>query len=154
MKNRKMRRLSQTFTIVVCAFLLTACDGPFIFMAGGQLSGNVVDAPTRWQLDKDAAVAQLETQPEDPYSINLTYVQLDGRLYAYAGDTQTNWVKNIEQSPLVRIRIDDTVYRAKAIRVNDKDELAKFAAVWANMSMFQRDPSGFEEVWLYRLVAR
>jgi hypothetical protein len=38
--------------------------------------------------------------------------------------------------------------------VNDKDELAKFAAVWVNLSMVQRDPHSFEEVWLYRLVAR
>jgi hypothetical protein len=154
MDTKKMRRLIQTLTLVGYAFLLTACDGPVLVMSGGKLSGNVVDAPATWQLDKDSSVAQLETNPEDPYSINLTYVQLDGRLYAYAGDTRTNWVKYIEKSPLVRIRMDDTVYRAQAIRVNDEDELAKFAAAWVNLSMFQRDPHGFEEVWLYRIVAR
>jgi hypothetical protein len=152
--TKKMSRLIQTLSLVGCALLLTACDGPLPFMAGGKLSGNVVDAPATWQLDEDSGLAQLETHPEDPYSINLTYVQLDGRLYAYAGDTKTNWVKHIEKNPQVRIRVDDTIYRAQAIQVNDKDELAKFAAVWVNLSMVQRDPHSFEEVWLYRLVAR
>jgi hypothetical protein len=143
----------RTFAIASIAFLLSACEGPLPFMAGGELSGTKQEAPTDWQLNQSSAVAQLETRPTDPYSINLTYVQLDGNLYAYAGDTRTNWVKHIEQDPMVRIRVGDTVYSAQAIRVLDQDELAKFAAVWVNLSAFQRDPHGFDEVWLYRLVA-
>lgn len=149
-----MRRLIQTLVLVASTLLLTACDGPLPFMASGELSGNVVEAPATWQLAEDSGLAQLETNPEDPYSINLTYVQLDGRLYAYAGDTRTHWVKHIENNPLVRIRVGDTIYPAQAQRVNDEDELAKFAAVWVNLSAVQRDPHQFEEVWLYRLVGR
>jgi hypothetical protein len=134
--------------------MVSACDDPFILAAGGELSGTVTAVPDRWQLDEDSAVAQLETRPEDPYSINFTYVQLDGRFYVYAGDTRTNWVKHIEQSPLVRVRVQDLIYPALAVRVTSDDELLAFAAVWANLSAFQRDPMNFEEVWLYRLENR
>jgi hypothetical protein len=37
--------------------------------------------------------------------------------------------------------------------MSDK-ELSEFASIWANSSMFQRDPMNFEEVWLYRLEKR
>ena len=123
-------------------------------MAGGELSGAVSDVPAVWQLDEESGLAQLETRPEDPYSINLTYVQMDGRFYIYAGDTKTNWVKHIEQNPLVRIRVDDTIYPARAVRVTSVNEIAEFAAMRVNRSAFQRDPNGLEEVWLYRLEAR
>ena len=134
--------------------MLSACDGPPHFMSGGELSGAVADVPVVWQLAEESGLAQLETRPEDPYSINLTYVQMDGRFYIYAGDTRTNWVKNIEQNALVRIRVEDTIYPARAVRVTSGDEIAAFAAMWVSRSAIQRDPLGLGEVWLYRLEAR
>jgi hypothetical protein len=149
-----MRPIFLILSLSACLLMLSACDGPFIFAAGGELSGTVTQVPERWQLDEDSAVAQLETRPEDPYSINFSYVQLDGRFYVYAGDTRTNWVKHIEQNPLVRVRVQDTIYPARAVRVMSDEEIAEFAAVWSNLSAFQRDPMNFEEVWLYRLEER
>ena len=144
-----MRPMYQVLSLSACLLMLSACDGPLPFMAGGELSGTIAEVPDRWQLNEDSAVAQLETRPEEPYSINFTYVQLDGRLYVYAGDTRTNWVKHIEQSPLVRVRVQDSIYRVRAVRVMSDEELSAFAAVWAG-----RDPMQFEEVWLYRLEER
>ncbi len=149
-----MRVLLKTFSLFGLCLFLVACEGPLPFMAGGKLSGVVTEVPEIWQLEENSAVAQLETRPENPYSINLTYVQLDGVFYIYAGDTRTNWVQHIEQDARVRIRVGDAIYPALATRVSDSAELGKFAAVWANLSSFQRDPLQFEEVWLYRLVAR
>jgi len=149
-----MRKLRRVLSLMLCCLMVAACDGPPHFMAGGALSGAVSDVPATWRLEEDSGLAQLETRPEDPYSINLTYVQMDGRFYIYAGDSRTNWVKHIEQDPLVRIRVDDTIYPARAVRVTGDDEITAFAAIWANLSAFQRDPLGFEEVWLYRLEGR
>ena len=67
---------------------------------------------------------------------------------------RTNWVKYIEQNPFVRVRVEDNIYPARAIRVTGDQELSEFADVWANLSAFQRDPLSFEEVWLFRLEAR
>ena len=149
-----MRALTKIPAVMACCLTVSACDGPPHFMAGGELSGAVSDVPVVWQLDEESGLAQLETRPEDPYSINLTYVQMDGRFYIYAGDTKTNWVKHIEQTPLVRIRVDDAIYPTRAVRVDDDDEIRAFAGIWANLSAFQRDPLKLEEIWLYYLVAR
>lgn len=144
----------RTALLVIYCLFLVACDGPLPFMAGGKLIGTVVDAPDTWQLDENYALAQLETRPSDPYSINLTYVQMDGQFYFYAGDTRTNWVRHIEQNPHVRIRVNDTIYPGRAVRVTDQDEIAGFASIWAGRSAFSRDPMDLDEVWLYRLEAR
>ena len=149
-----MRSIFPVLSLSACLLILTGCDDPFILAAGGDLSGTVTEVPNKWQLDEDSAVAQLETRPEDPYSINFTYVQLDGRFYVYAGDTRTNWVQHIERSPLVRVRLQDNIYPARAIRVMGDEELSEFAGVWTNLSVFQRNPMNFDEVWLYRLEAR
>ena len=149
-----MRPTFQVLLLSACLFTLAACDGPFILAAGGALNGTITEVPDRWDLDEDSAVAQLETRPKEPYSINFTYVQLEGRFYVYAGDTRTNWVNHIELNPLVRVRVQDAIYPARAVRVKRNEELVEFAAVWTNLSVFQRDPMGFEEVWLYRLEER
>jgi hypothetical protein len=149
-----MGPMNRIFIPAVVLLLLAACDGPLPFMAGGELKGKTENAPVTWQLASDSAVAQLETRPGEPYSINLTYVQSDGHFYIYAGDTRTNWVKHIEQNPLVKIRVDGTLYSARAKRVENDEEFKRFAAIWVNLSVFQRDPLAFEEVWLYRLEPR
>ncbi len=122
-------------------------------MPGGTLTGTVAEIPETWTFENDSDLAQLETNPEDPYSINLVYVQIDGNMYVYAGDTRTTWVQHIEKNPLVRLRVGETIYPARAVRVDDEAEMASFAAIWASRSVFQRDPNQFEEVWLYRLEA-
>ena len=115
-----MRSLFQFLCVAGCVFLLAACDGPTVFMAGGKLDGTVTEVPDEWRFAEDSGLAQLETRPAEPYSINLAYVQLEGNLYAYAGDTRTNWVEHIEADPLVRIRINDAIYPLRAVRVEDQ----------------------------------
>lgn len=149
-----MGTLTRILLVMTGWLMLSACDGPLLVMSGGELTGTVSDVPFEWQLAEESGLAQLETRPEDPYSINLTYVQLDGRFYFYAGGSKTNWVKNIEQNPLVRIRVNDIIYLGRAVRVTSEAEIARFAAVWVSRSAFQRNPNDFEEVWLYRLQAR
>ena len=140
-------------TTLLC-LALVACDGPIILMSGGELQGRSAVTPELWTFSEATGLAQLETRPEDPYSVNIAYVQLDGQLYVYAGDTKTRWVEHIDQNPLVRILIEESIYPVQAIRVTDADELAAFATQWSNRSMMQRDPMQFDEVWLYRLEPR
>jgi len=149
-----MHVLIRSIALTACCLFLTACDGPFIFLAGGELDGTVAETPEVWQLPEDSGLAQLETRPGDPYSNNFTYIQMEGELYVYAGDTRTNWVKNIEQSPLVRVKIGEIIYEARAVRIDDQDHINEFAGMWISRGPFMRDPRHFEEVWLYQLVAR
>ena len=144
-------RLPAIFTLAV---LLSACEGPIGFFSGGALTGTEVETPVPWQFEEDYGFAVLETRPEDPYSVNLAYVQMNGNLYVYAGDTRTTWVQHMDENPLVRLQVEELIYPASAVRVDNDDELNEFAAIWTSRSSFQRDPLQFEEVWLYRLEAR
>ena len=140
---------------LVVVFALAGCSSPFGLLPGGLLNGEVESAPGDWGFASEYGTAQLETRPDDPYSVNLAFTVWDGRLYINAGDTETQWVKNMTANPLVRLRIDGTIYSLRAERVTDRAEIAMFGKVWASQSMFLRDPAELEdEVWVYRLVAR
>jgi hypothetical protein len=135
-------------------FAALGCNGPFGLLAGGELDGKVRPAPTDWAFAGDYGTVQLETRPEDPYSVNIAFTILEGRLYINAGDTETQWVKNIASNPLVRLRMDEVLYDLRAERVMGEGEIAAFAGAWTSQSMFRRDPTGLDEVWIYRLVSR
>jgi hypothetical protein len=139
------------FALVFAAF---ACNGPFFVLPGGTLDGDARSAPEDWGFAGDYGTIQLETRPEDPYSVNIAFTVIEGRLFINAGDTETQWVQNIEMSPDVRLRMDGALYDLRAVRVNDEDEIAKFAEAWTNQSVFRRDPSELQEVWIYHLESR
>jgi hypothetical protein len=133
---------------------LSACNGPLPFLSGGKLAGTSAPAPADWSSVPDSGTAQLETRPDDPYSVNLVYTVVAGRVYINAGDTETNWVKHIAANPDVRLRIDGTLYVLRAERVGDRAEIAAFGAAWTSQSMFRRDPAKLDPVFVYRLVSR
>jgi len=133
--------------------LIMGCSGPLPFMSGGELSGEEEPAPKEWVFEEDFGVIQLETRPDDPYSVNIAYTQRAGRLYIYAGDTETQWVQNMQDNPLVRLRHSDVIYTLRAERVLDPDEISNFAEAWNDASIFHRDPAELDEVWLYYLTA-
>ena len=133
---------------------IASCNGPLPFMSGGRLDGEVKSVPQTWALDEDFAIVQLETRPEDPYSVNIAYTLMGGRLYINAGDTETQWVKNMNANPLVRLRDAGQIYELRAERVTDAAEISEFGKAWTSHSMLHRDPVDLEEVWIYRLLAR
>jgi hypothetical protein len=132
----------------------SACSGPTFLLPGGELDGEVRPAPSDWAFAGNYGIAQLETRPDDPYSVNIAFTVLGGRLYVNAGDTETQWVKNIAANPRVRLRMDGALYDLLAERVTDTEEIAAFGAAWTSQSFFRRDPARLEEVWIYRLVSR
>lgn len=140
--------------LMVAAVGVFGCSGPFGFFSGGALGGDVKTVPTDWSFAGASGTAQLETNPTDPYSVNLAYTILPGGLYINAGDTETQWVKNMDADPNVRLRIEGDVYELRAERVTDADEIARFGKAWTSQSSFMRDPAELEEAWVYRLHAR
>ena len=131
-----------------------ACGGPFGLMSGGGLEGEVEPTPPDWEFAGDYGMAQLETRPEDPYSVNLAYTIVDGALYINAGDTETQWVQNMAANPQVRLRMEGVIYELHADRVTEPAEIASFAQAWTSQSMFRRDPTELDEAWIYRLRPR
>ena len=139
---------------LLLALVLAACNGPLPFLSGGKLSGEPAAVPGDWSSVPDSGTAQLETRPSDPYSINLVYTVLNGKVYVNAGGNEANWVKYMEADPAVRLRIDDRLYDLRAERVTDRAEIEAFAKAWTSQSTFRRDPAKLDPVWIYRLVPR
>ena len=131
-----------------------ACGGPLGLFPGGKLAGSVQPPPANWAGAGEYGLIELETRPDEPYSVNIAYTVVDGDLYANAGDTETQWVKNIAADPRVLIRMDDVIYPLTAERVTDADEIARFGRAWTRQGYFYRDPAELGEVWVYRLVPR
>ncbi len=130
------------------------CNGPLPFMSGGVLAGEEVPVPPEWSSFESFGVVQLETRPEEPYSVNIAYTLMGGNLYINAGDTETEWVKHMESDPLVRLRMEGAIYPLRSLRVTDRDEIVEFGIIWTSLSVLHRDPAELDEVWIYRLVAR
>ena len=134
--------------------LVVGCNGPLAVFPGGELDGETRPVPANWSVAGEYGTAQLETRPADPYSVNVAFTVLDGELYVNAGDTETEWVKNIGADPNVRLRLAGVLYELRAERVTDPDRIATFGKAWTSQSVFRRDPTQLDEVWLYRLVAQ
>jgi hypothetical protein len=140
-------------TSLIALTALAACNGPTGLMSGGKLEGESQAAPQNWVFAGDYGIGQLETHPAEPYSVNLAYTVVGGVLYVNAGGTETQWVQNMKAHPGVRLKIEDTIYALHAERVTSKDEISAFSRAWLAQSTFRRDPEGYDEVWIYRLVA-
>ncbi|MAI25296.1 MAG: hypothetical protein CMN75_04610 [Spirochaeta sp.] len=139
---------------MVVLLLALGCNGPFFVFPGGALHGPAEPPPGNWSGVGDSGTVQLETDPSDPYSVNVAYTVLDGKLYINAGDTETEWVKKIIADPRVRLGLHGEVYDLRAERVTDASEIKRFGQAWTDQSMFRRDPAELDQVWLYQLVGR
>ena len=143
-------RLSSLLLLLV----VLGCNGPFGLLPGGKLDGKVEPVPPDWAFAGDYGTMQLETRPEEPYSVNIAYTVMEGRLYINAGDTETKWVKNLTANPLVRLRMDGVLYDLRVERVTNTAEISEFGKAWTSQSMFRRNPAELGEVWVYRLNSR
>ena len=57
------------------------------------------------------------------HEIEIWYVREDARLYLLAGaGEQSDWVRNLQVEPTVRVRIDDVTHAGQARVVSDPDE--------------------------------
>ena len=115
--------------ILAVGFLVlsvTACSGPFLLLPGGSLTGTEVALDSA-SMPSEESVLQLETNPVDPYSVNVGFRLIEGQVYIDpALDRQ--WYQYIQADPNVRIRFDgeEVVHRATAQVVTDAKVIAQF----------------------------
>lgn len=104
---------------------LLACGGPVLVFPGGELSGEVVEEPVEDWSFVSATFLDLETRPEDPYSVELNYVVRDGKLYIDPAEGR-RWLDHIRQDPRVRVRFHGKIYPMRAVLVGRPGELEGF----------------------------
>ena len=153
-----MSRPAHLAVLLLAAGLL-AC-GPLGPFAGGRLRGDVASVPSPWPDLSEVENAQLETNPDDPHSINIWCADVDGGVFVSTSlilgpeePSERTWVKNVAANPDVRLRVDGTVYEARLTRLEDEalrtQVLARFEAKYGELSA-ERAPTA----WIYRVVPR
>jgi len=72
---------------------------------------------------------QLETNPAEPYSVNVGYAVIDGNMYIDPAESR-RWYQNIKQNPTIRLRFDGkrVVHPATAVAETDPAVLGQFEA--------------------------
>ena len=108
---------------VAIAFLfLAGCDKPFGFIPGGALDGSEIPPPQDWSEIDKIATMQLELRPGKPYSINIWAVRIDSDMYVATGEDGTRWTEYLQETPLVRVRVNESIYPLNAVRIVDAAE--------------------------------
>ena len=120
------RSLRFFMTAALAVSILTGCSNPIGPFSGGRLSGEEASWPPTWGAVADQAEAQLETRPEDPYSINIWFAVLDDHAYLSSSllygphePEEREWVRNVNADPRVRFRVAGFVYPARVEVVED-----------------------------------
>jgi len=149
-----MRRLLLLGTVVAASTLLAGCDEPFIVLSGGALSGEVAAPPADWSAMDDVEIVQLETRPEDPYSVNIWTVALGPDLYIATGEDGTNWTKILKTDRDVRLRADGKIYQLRATPVVDPEERAAVAAAYVKKYSVDEDDNWVAVGQIFRLDRR
>ena len=145
----------------VGVFVFAGC-GPIGPIPGGALSGDVgAVAVADWSFADDVVSAQLETRPADPHSVNTWFAAVGEQLYVPTSmilgplhPEGRSWVAHVAEDDRVRIRLGDTVFERRAMRVAD-DSAEYQAARLAlearyEIAVSDRDPE--RTIWIFRLV--
>lgn len=124
----KLSRLSISAVVVLALLAVGGCSGPVWQFPGGKLEGEerALDLSA---VPSDCGVIQLETNPDDPYSVNIGCRLIAGTIYVDPADSRT-WYQNMKANPLVRIRFDgsEVIYLAKAETETNKEILDQYEA--------------------------
>jgi hypothetical protein len=118
------------------------------------LDGITTSTPTQWAQVATTEIIQLETTVDEPYSVNLWTVEINGDLHIFAGDNRTNWVENIEQNADVRLRAEGHIYELRATRITDAATFELFAQAWETKYGNRPRNENVDETYLFKLRPR
>jgi hypothetical protein len=144
-----MRVLVLTFALIGAL----AC-GPIIVIPGGALGGDVEPVPSDWSFTDEIKTVQLETSPEDPYSVNVWGVGVGRDFYIAAGSSTNAWAENIAQDDRVRLRIAGKIYEMRALRDDTPEARESFLAAAKTKYDFEPDEEQAWDAILFRLEPR
>jgi hypothetical protein len=139
--------------LLLAALALAACGGPLGWVPGGKLEGEPTDvAIADWSFVKRVENLQLETDPADPYSVNIWFVTEDAKLWVFAGGGETStWAKNLFADPHAIVRIEGKLYPRRAVRVTDPEEILHVEQLYLEKYDYTRDVNGAFKPVIIRL---
>ncbi len=110
----------------VLGFVLLAsgCQTPFLVFPGKALQGDIEHVES-FDFFNQYNVLQLEVNPDNPYSVYLGVVVIEGELYIDAAPGR-RWHKLLQQNRSVRIGKNGVIYPAVAVRTDDPKIARRF----------------------------
>ena len=154
MTRSKAHPLRAALPFVLIGVLALGGCAEYLPFSGGGLEGSVAANPASFEEIGRQKIVQLETNPTEPYSVNLWVIGNQDSLYIFAGDSETTWVRHIAVDPNVRLKIGESIYELAATRVTDAEEFEQFAQAWESKYGNRPRNENVEETWLLRLAAR
>ena len=150
--SNSKRTRNAIFIALLLSAIVGGCKGPLVLLPGGALEGAVVPAPADWSFTDEIEVVQLETNPSEPYSVNIWVIAVDGSLYVHSGTNHATWIENMETDPRVRLQVEDSIYELVASRVQTQAEFDRFITTY--VKKYENPPRNplIGDVYLYRLV--
>jgi len=139
------------FLAALTAVILSISGCAYVPFSAGKLKGTPTEALADWREIASVSIIQLETNPAQPYSVNIWMIAEQARLYVFAGDNYAQWVQNIESNQSVRLQAEGKVYDLRAYRVIDPDEYLSFTHAWNKKYESDRTDSDVQENYLFRL---
>lgn len=112
-------------TIALALLMAVGCGGPAGIIPGGELAGESARASSWADVVSESGTLDLETRPDDPYSVRVGYTLRDGKIYIDPAE-ERGWYQHLKANPSVRVRLNGRVYRARSVPVTDAAELAGF----------------------------
>jgi len=126
------RKRSIVATIALAA-IVAGCS-PDERRSGITLSGTDAAWPADWRFTD--ATKEIQIQMHTPYliphSITIWCAEVDGELYVGASEPKTKrWPGWVDRDPNVRLSIDDKIYAARLVPLDDADTTARVRAAYA-----------------------
>ncbi len=139
----------------LCVLLLALGCDPISMLPGGALPGTVKPTPVDWSFTDSVEIVQLETRPEDPYSVNVWGVAAEGAFYVASGRGESNaWAKHLSEDSRVRLRVNEDLYELRAVRTDDPSEREAFLEAAHQKYDFEVNKEQQAKAILFRLIAR
>jgi hypothetical protein len=124
-------------TPLVAAIVFAAVVGgcaPKDARSGISLSGSDAAWPADWRFTDATETIQIQVHTPYliPHSVTIWCVEVDGELYVGASQPKTkHWPGWVDRDPDVRLSIDDKVYAAHLVPLDDADVTTKVRAAYA-----------------------
>lgn len=145
-----MKRIAIVVAVLIVVFYVVAIVlpvDPVERRPGTRLSGDLaVDQQTDWGFLEGRTRAWIETRTRYlvPHSITVSAWADGGRLYVGCRECDTKvWPRQVARDDRVRVKIGDSIYERRAIRITDPAERADVlgpAAGRPGFAVFRMDP--------------
>ena len=145
------------FVFLLDAFGGYLMDGPLGPIPGGRMSGPVVDPAEPLDWSGAEREIEIEVRPEQPWSLTVWRVVVDGDLYIPSGNgAERRWTQVAVADPRVRVRSQGRIQEGCLVRIEDPTIRRRVRD--ALVELYPMFPGGDGEddgsIWLFRVDPR